>query len=81
MIWSVLFVDHTAAQAADACVARIDGQDGNAAHRRFVGDEGAKLSERPVVQACSLTTAGRDPASDMRQVLWKDELRSYQPMR
>lgn len=68
MIWPIPLVDCSAARAAYACVARIDIDDGNAEPLRLIGDEASELAEGPVVQAGSLTAAGRDPATDVLEV-------------
>lgn len=60
-------VDCSAARASLARVARIDKQNWNASTSRLVGDELAKLGEGPIAQACALSTAGRNPATNVGQ--------------
>lgn len=68
MIWTAFLVDHPAAPALNASVARIDINDRNSGELRLVRDAGAEMPKGPVVQACSLTAAGRDPAPDVLEV-------------
>ena len=65
---SVLIVDAAAARAAFARVSRIDEYHRNSGALRFVGDKLAQLPEGPITQACSSTTAGRNPATNVGQI-------------
>lgn len=76
MIWSVSLIDHAAAPASYAGVARIDTDDGHAAHFRFVSDKVSELPEGPVMQAGSLAAAGRDPSADMLEFFKHDSATS-----
>lgn len=65
----VRFVDHTTAWASSARVARIDDDYRNARHLRLVGDEAAKLGERPPMQTVALALSGPNPLTNAGQFL------------
>jgi hypothetical protein len=69
---SVGIVDRSTARATFARVFWIDKQHRDAGSLRLVGDELAKLGERPIAQACSLSAAGRNPAANMGQFFQPD---------
>jgi hypothetical protein len=65
LIESVHLVDHATARAANARIARIDQHQRHAAGQLcFVGNEAAKLTERPRMQAGSLIARGRYPTTN-----------------
>ena len=67
LIRSVPLIDRPAARAALARVSRIDVSNRHASAQRLIGDEGAKLPERPIMQAVAIFAAGRNPRANMRQ--------------
>ncbi len=72
MIWSVPLVDGSAARATLARIARIDIDDRDASARGLIGDECAKLSKGPIMQAVAIFAAGRNPCADMRQLFQRN---------
>lgn len=72
MIRSVPLVDRPAARAALARVSGFDVSNRDASAQCLIGDEGAKLPERPIMQAVAIFAAGRNPRANMRQFLQRN---------
>lgn len=65
---TVLFVDMSTHETLTASIARVNNEDRNACHLRFIFDKAAQFGESPVVQTFPLLFIGLNPGADILEV-------------
>lgn len=72
MSFAIGLIDHTAARASSARVARIYCRQWDDGQLGFVSQKLAKLRKTPTMQSVALTLSGPNPRADMRQFFYRD---------